>query len=79
MKYRIVIETKLNREKDYYIQKKFLLYFWRYVREIRDISMAAYRVRFDSLEEAEKHIQNLINYEYNRSQQKVVKREYLIR
>lgn len=77
MNYRIVIKTKASGNKKYYIQKRRLIYFWRYLREIRDISMYAYVVSFDSLEEAKKRIQLDINDDYIRSQKKIVKCEYL--
>lgn len=77
MNYRIVIKTEVSGNKKYYIQKRHLIYFWRYLREIRDISMYRYIISFDSLEEAKKCIQLYINDEYTRSQKKIVKCEYL--
>ena len=77
MKYRIVIETEASGKKWYYVQKRFLTYFWQYLSEVRDMSMRSYRVVFSTLEEAEKEIQSDVNYEYNQSQKKIVKREYI--
>jgi hypothetical protein len=79
MKYRIVIETEASGKKWYYIQKRFLTYFWRYLTEVRDMSMSSYRVGFSTLEEAEKEIESDVNYEYKQSQKKIVKREYIIK
>jgi len=79
MKYRIVIETEASGKKWYYIQKRFLTYFWRYLTEVRGMSMSSYRVGFSTLEEAEKEIESDVNYEYKQSQKKIVKREYIIK
>jgi CRISPR/Cas system-associated protein Cas10 (large subunit of type III CRISPR-Cas system) len=79
MKYRIVIETEASGKKWYYIQKRFLTYFWRYLTEVRDMSMSSYRVGFSTLEEAEKEIESDMNYEYKQNQKKIVKREYIIK
>jgi hypothetical protein len=49
------------------------------VREVRDISMYAYKIGWHSLEEAEAHIQSDVNARYANDQKKIVKREYLIR
>ena len=44
MDYRIVIETEASGKKWYYVQRRYLFYFWRYLSEVRDISMYAYRI-----------------------------------
>lgn len=77
--YRIIIETEKSGKKWYYVQKSYLEYFWRYLTEIRDISMSAYRVGWNTLEEAEQYIQSEVNFEYRKSQEKIVKREILNR
>lgn len=77
MNYRIVIKTEASGNKKYYIQKRHLIYFWCYLKEIRDISMCRYIVSCDSLEAAKKIIQLDINHNYIRSQKKIVKREYI--
>jgi len=77
MKYRIVIETEASGKKWYYVQKRFLTYFWQYLSEVRDMSMSLRRVGFSTLEEAEKEMQSDVNYEYNKNQKKIVKREYI--
>lgn len=86
MDYRIVIETEASGKKWYYVQRRYLLYFWRYLREVRDISMYgaaththAHKIGWHSLEEAEAHIQSDVNTRYENDQNKIVKREYIIR
>jgi hypothetical protein len=79
MDYRIIIETEASGKKWYYVQRRYLVYFWRYLREVRDISMYAYKIGWHSLEEAEAHIQSDVNARYANDQKKIVKREYLIR
>jgi len=79
MDYRIVIETEVSGKKWYYVQRRYLFYFWRYFREVRDISMYAYKISWRSLEEAEAHIQSDVNVRYANDQKKIVKREYIIR
>jgi hypothetical protein len=79
MDYRIVIETEASGKKWYYVQRRYLLYFWRYFRQVRDISMYAYKIGWHSLEEAEAHIQSDINDRCVKKLKKIVKREYLIR
>ena len=75
MDYRIVIETESSGKKWYYVQRRYLLFFWRYHREVRDISMYAYKKRWNTLEEAEQYIQSDVNYRYAQSQKKIVKHE----
>ena len=75
MDYRIIIETEASGKKWYYVQKRFAIYFWRYLSEVRDMSMAAYKIGWNTLEEAEQHIQNEVNYEYANNQKKIIKRE----
>lgn len=79
MDYRIVIETEASGKKWYYVQRRYLLYFWRYLREVRDISMYDYKICRHSLEEVEAHIQSDVNRRYTNDQKKIVKREYIIR
>ena len=75
MDYRIIIETQRDGKQWFYVQKRYLLYFWRYLREVRDITMYAYKIGWNTLEEAEQHIQFEVNYKYAQSQKKIVKRE----
>jgi len=77
MKYRIIIETEASGKKWYSVQKKHLFYFWRYLREVRDIGMYAYKIYWLTLEEAEAHIQSDIDNEYKTNQKKIIKREYI--
>ena len=65
MKYRIIIETEASGKKWYYVQRRYLLYFWHYLREVRDITgCASPIVKWHSLEEAEAHIQADYNSRY---------------
>ena len=77
MKYRIIIETEASGKKWYSVQKKYLFYFWRHLREVRDMSMHAYRIYWLTLEDAEAHIQSEVDNEYANNQKKIVKREYI--
>lgn len=74
MDYRIIIETEVSGKKWYYVQYRYL-FFWRFYREIRDMSFFNYRVGWNTLEEAEQKIQYMIDCKYERSQQKIIKRE----
>jgi len=75
MNYRIIIEIEASGKKWYYVQYRYLLFFWRYYTAIRDISMYAYKIGWETLEEAEQHIQREIDYEYAQERRKIVKRE----
>ena len=77
MKYRIIVETEASGKKWYSVQKKYLFYFWRYLREVKDIGMYAYRIYWHTLEEAEAHIKSDVDNEYANNQKKIVKREYI--
>jgi hypothetical protein len=79
MKYRIVIETEASGKKWYYVQKRLLTYFWRYLCEVRDMSMSLCRVGFSTLEEAEEYLQYDVDSDYQKQQSKIVKREYIIK
>lgn len=79
MDYRIVVETEASGKKWYYVQRRYLFYFWRYLRNIGDISMYAYKICWHSLEEAEAYIQLDVDARYANNQKRIVKREYIIR
>jgi len=79
MNYRVVIETEASGKKWYYVQKRFMWYFWRYLSESRDMSLRAYKIGWHCLHEAEAHIQSDVNYTYSQDQKKIVKREYIVR
>jgi len=79
MDYRIIVETEKSGKKKYYVQKRFLWYFWAYLRECMDITMCRYIIYFTTLEDAEQRIQSEVNDAYERSQSKVIKREILQR
>jgi len=76
--YRIIIETTRSGQKYYYVQKRYLRYFWFYLSEVRDVSMTRYRLKFDSLEKAESHIKKHVEFIHQRKQSKVIKREIYI-
>ncbi len=71
MNYRIIVETEESGKKWYYVQKRWAFFFWKYLREVRDMTMTAYRIEWDTLEKAEQRIQDEINYR----KKKIVKRE----
>ncbi|WP_395652651.1 hypothetical protein [Brevundimonas sp.] len=75
MKYRIVIKTEVSGKKWYYVQKRFLTYFWIYLSEVRDMSMSIHSVGFSTLKVAEKYIQYNVDDDYKKQQQKIVKKE----
>ena len=79
MDYRIIIETEKSGKKWYFVQRRLLLFFWLYAREVRDISMYAYKMCWETLEEADEYIQADVNYRYAQSQKKIVKKEVLFR
>ena len=73
----IVIETEASGKKWYSVQKKYLFYFWRYLREVRDMSMYAHKICWYTLEGAEAHIQSDVDSEYKKNQKKIIQREYI--
>ncbi len=68
--YRLVIETEVSGKKWYYVQKRFMWYFWRYLHQ---------ESGFSSTQEAEVHIQSDINNSYSQEQKRIIKREYVVR
>ena len=76
-RYRIIIETEANGKKWYYVQKRYMFLFWCYLTEVRDITMYAYKIGWESLEEAEMYIKLDMNTTYENEQKKIVKREYV--
>jgi hypothetical protein len=79
LEYRIIIETARSGDKKYYIQKRVMWYFWVYLTEVRDITMYNYRIFFYELKDAENHIQKMVDYEYERYQSKIIKREVYLK
>lgn len=75
MRYRIIIETEANGKKWYYVQKKFLIYFWTYLPEVRGTSMSLFRVGFSTLEEAKEYLQYNVDDDYQKQSRKIIKRE----
>jgi hypothetical protein len=79
MKYKIIIETEVSGKKWYYVKRRYLLYFWRYLNLEQDMSMCAHRIGWNSLDDAEKHILSDIYARYRNDQKKIIKREYIIK
>ncbi len=77
MKYRIVVETEASGKNWYYVQYRFFFFFWRYHREVRDISMYAYKIAWHTLEDAKNQIQKDIEHRYSKYLKKIVKRNVL--
>lgn len=75
MKYRIVVKTEISGKKWYYVQKRFLTFFWIYLCEVRNMSMSLKSVGFSTLEEAKEFIQFNVDNDYKEQQQKIVKKE----
>lgn len=77
MNYRIIIETEASGKKWYYAQRRYLLFFWCYLK-YEDISTDG-KIGWHLLENAEAHIEYDVNSRYENNQKKIVKREYIIR
>jgi len=76
--YRIIIKTKANGEKLYYVQKRCLFFFWIYEKEWDEIEVCVARpIEWHTLEEAEQYIQSDIQYTIKIKNKKIVKREYI--
>ena len=75
MEYHIIIETARSGDKKYYIQKRVMWYFLAYLTEV----LYNYRIFFYELKDAENHIQKMVDYEYERYQSKVIKREVYLK
>jgi hypothetical protein len=65
MKYRIIIETEASGKKWYYIQQRFLIYFWMHLNGFY----------FSTLEEAQECLQYHVDDDYQKQQSKIIKRE----
>ena len=75
MKDRIIIETESSGKKWYYVQQKFLFFFWISLAEVRDMSMSIRSVGFSTLNEAEEYLQYNVDNDYQKQQGKIIKRE----
>jgi len=75
MKYRIIIETEKSGKKWYYVQQRFLIYFWISISEVRDMSMSLSKVYFSTLEQAQEYLQYNVDNDYQKQQGKIIKRE----
>jgi len=75
MKYRIIIETEKSGKKWYYVQQRFLIYFWIYLAEVRDMSMSLEKLGFSTLEQAQEYLQYHVDNDYQKWRSKIIKRE----
>ena len=66
MRYRIVLKTRRDGHFNFYIQYRWLIYFWRYT---------ASKYPFDTLKEADEAVQRRVNDDYEKHQSKVIKKE----
>lgn len=73
--FRVMIKTQRDGKKLYFIQKRFMWYFWIYLKECLDLTFYNYKIYYDNLEGAKERIQQEINNDYTKSQSKIVKRE----
>jgi hypothetical protein len=65
MKYRIIIETEKSGKKWYYVQQRFLFYFWTHLNG----------VCCSTLEQAQEYLQYYVDDDYQKQQSKIIKRE----
>lgn len=75
MKYRIIIETETSGKKWYYVQHRFLIYFWMDLCEVRNMSMNLEKISFSTLKEAQEYLQYHLDNDYKKQQSKIIKRE----
>lgn len=75
MKYRIIIETEKSGKKWYYVQQRFLFFFWITLTEVRDMSMSLQKLGFSTLEQAQEYLQYHVDSDYQKQQSKIIKRE----
>jgi len=75
MKYRIIIETEKSGKKWYYVQQRFLFYFWMDLYEVRNMSMNLEKISFSTLKEAQEYLQYHLDNDYQKQQSKIIKRE----
>lgn len=77
MTYRIIKETERSGKNWYYVQKNFLFYFWRYLSEVRDMSITLYKIKINTKEEAEEYIRILIRSDIEKRGKKIISREVI--
>jgi len=75
MKYRIIIETEKSGKKWYYVQQRFLFYFWISFTEVRDMSMHLQKIGFSTLNQAQEYLQYHLDNDYQKQQSKIIKKE----
>ena len=74
--YRIEIITQADGGQIFYVQYRFLYFFWLYFTEIRDVSGIGFRIEFYSLEKADNFIDRQLERKEWLKSQRVVKKEY---
>lgn len=74
-KYRIIEFRQRNGVVYYSVQKSFLYFFWVYITEIRDISMASYRKTYKTFEEARNEVMIQIDFKRVVSNTKIVSKK----
>lgn len=79
LEFRIVVETEVSGKKWYYVQKRWLWFFWKYITEVRDMSMCRYAVRFNTLQESELAIQKMVDSYRASQERKIIRRQYKLR
>lgn len=70
--YRIIKETKKNGDQRFYVQKRFLWFFWRYEYMNQNA-----KAGWINLEYAEQQIQDNILSEQRKKGEKIVKKEII--
>ena len=74
--YRIIIKTEKSGKKWYYVQYRWLIFFWLYCRESTGgLYFEIYKAMFKSLEDANDFIKKLRDEDYKKSQSKIIKKE----
>jgi len=76
MKYRIVKKTLKSGEEWYYIQEKFLFFFWRYKTQLIGMNYSTY-IMYNLFADAIEAVRILSNYDYDAKMQKAVKTEII--
>lgn len=72
IRYRIVVKTNTIGENLYYIQYKSF-FFWKYLREYRDLTMYPYKIECETIELAKAIIQGDIKRRRDNKLRKIIK------
>ncbi len=85
MEYRIIIETERSGKRWLFVQRRFLHYFWKYLREDNARTVGIFTFPnmptmsrnggWGTIDDARAHLQCNIDYDYAQSQKKIVKVE----